>query len=156
MLVAIYTSDESAQPMRSHESIEVIAGSGLAGDRYATRKGFYSGSQEWDAQVTLIQQESFDDLLAQHRVALDPRELRRNLVTRNLSLNWLIGREFQVGDTVVLRARKAWPPCKHIVDLSGKVEIFKYLARQCGIGADVVVGGTIRVGDPIFPLGNQK
>lgn len=149
MLVAIFTSPQTAQAMYSHESIEVLP-TGLAGDRYATGKGFYSGTQEWDAHVTLVQQEAFADLVAQHGVAIDPKELRRNLVTKNVNLNWLVGRDFQIGDKVMLRGRKAWPPCKHIVDLSGRVEIFKYLAKQCGIGADVLVGGTIRVGDPIF------
>jgi MOSC domain-containing protein YiiM len=50
---------------------------------------------------------------------------------------------------VVLRGRKPWPPCAHIVKLSGRTEIFKYLARQSGIGAEVLVGGEIHVGDPI-------
>jgi MOSC domain-containing protein YiiM len=156
MLTAIFASPESSQPMCRHESIEVIPNIGLTGDRYATGKGFYSGMKEWDAHVTLIQQEPFDEILAQHALTIDPKELRRNLVTKNINLNWLIGREFQIGNTVILRGRKAWPPCMHIVKLSGKGEIFKYLAKQCGIGADVLVGGTIRVGDPIFATGTVK
>jgi MOSC domain-containing protein YiiM len=136
MLVAIFTSPESKQPMCSRESIEVIP-TGLVEDRYATGKGFYSGKEEWDAHVTLIQQEPFDELRAQHGMAIDPKELRRNLVTKNIDLNWLVGREFQIGESVILRGRKPWPPCLHIVKLTGKGEIFKYLAKQCGIGADV-------------------
>ena len=149
MVVAIFTSAASQEPIVSHDSIEVIANVGLAEDRYATGKGFYSGMSEWDAHVTLIQQEPFDLLLAEHGVKLDPKELRRNLVTRGVNLMPLIGREFRVGEQVVLRARKAWPPCAHIVKFSGRTEIFQYVAKHCGIGADVVVGGTIRVGDPI-------
>ena len=153
MLTAILTSSASTEPMSRHDSLEVIPNVGLGGDRYATGKGFYSGMKEWDAHVTLIQQEPFAELLAQHGVTIDPIELRRNLVTKNINLNWLVGREFQIGDTVVLKGRKVWPPCNHIVKFSGRIEIFKYLAKQCGIGADVLVGGTIRVGDPIFALG---
>src|SRR5579871_553313 len=149
MLIAIITSSATEQPITTHESIEVIAKVGLAGDRYATGNGFYSGMSEWDAHVTLIQQEPFDLLAAEHGVQLDPKALRRNLVTRGVNLYSLIGREFGIGKQVVLRARKAWPPCSHIVQFSGRVEIFKYLAKQCGIGADVLVGGTIRVGDAI-------
>lgn len=149
MLVAIFTSPASSEPQTAHDRIEVIANVGLAGDRYATGKGFYSGQSEWDAHVTLIQKEPFDLLAAEHGVQIDPRDLRRNLVTRGINLYSLIGRTFRIGDQVVLRARKAWPPCTHIVKLSGRTEIFKYLARQTGIGADVLVGGTIRVGDPI-------
>jgi MOSC domain-containing protein YiiM len=135
--------------MSSHESIEVIANVGIAGDRYATGKGFYSGMSEWDAHVTLIQQEPFEVLAAEHGVIVDPKELRRNLITNGTDLYSLIGKRFRIGEQVVLRGRKAWPPCVHIVKLSGKTEIFKYLARQCGIGADVLIGGKIRVGDSI-------
>lgn len=154
MLIGIFTALERGQPMSAHESIEVIP-TGLSGDRYATGKGFYSGDTDWDAHVTLIQQEPFDELLAQHGMTIAPRDLRRNLVTKNISLKWLIGQDFQVGETVVLRGRKAWPPCKHIIDLTGRGEAINYLAKQCGIGADVLVGGTIRVGDAIFALGKR-
>jgi MOSC domain-containing protein YiiM len=136
-------------PMVSHEVIDVIANVGIAGDRYATGQGFYTGVSEWDAHVTLIQQEPFDILAAEHGVSIEPGELRRNLVTRGIDLDALIGRRFRIGGQAVLRGRKAWPPCAHIVKHSGRVEIFKFLARQCGIGADVLVSGTIRVGDPI-------
>jgi MOSC domain-containing protein YiiM len=149
MLIAIYTSAASQQPTVSHDSIEVIANAGLAGDRYATGTGFYSGMSEWDAHVTLIQKEPFDLLAAEHGITLDPRVLRRNLVTRGVNLIPLIGREFRIGEQVVLRARKAWPPCAHIVKFSGRTEIFQYVSKHCGIGADVIHGGMIRVGDPI-------
>jgi MOSC domain-containing protein YiiM len=136
-------------PMASHEVIDVIANVGIVGDRYATGQGFYSGVSEWDAQVTLIQQEPFDVLAAEHGMSIEPSELRRNLVTRGIDLDSLVGRRFRIGGQAVLRGRKAWPPCAHIVRHSGRTEIFKFLARQCGIGADVLVGGAIRVGDPI-------
>lgn len=135
--------------MVSHQCIEAIAGKGLRGDRYATGKGFYTGVVEWDARVTLIQEEPFSLLAAKHGIQIDPKELRRNIVTRGVDLCSLIGREFQIGDRAVFRGRKAWPPCSHIVKLSGRREIFQYLAEQTGVGVDVLVGGTIRVGDAI-------
>ena len=149
MLTAILTSPASLMPMASHEAIEVIANVGIVGDRYATGRGFHSGESEWDAHVTLIQQEHFDALASEHGVNLEPAELRRNLVTRGIDLNDLVGQRFRIGKHVVLRGRKVWPPCARIVKYSGRVEIWKYLARKCGIGADVLVGGPIRVGNPI-------
>jgi len=149
MILEILTSPKSEEPTRSLESIEVVAGKGLVGDRYATGKGFYSGVVEWDAHVTLIAREPFDALKSTHGVDLEPRVLRRNLVTSGIDLDSLIGREFQIGVQAVFRGRKAWPPCAHIVKFSGRKEIFQFLARQSGIGADVLIGGTIHVGDPI-------
>jgi hypothetical protein len=57
MLEAIYTSIGSARSMISHDSIRVIANKGLENDRYATGHGFYTGYTDWDAHVTMIQQE---------------------------------------------------------------------------------------------------
>lgn len=149
MIAEILTSTQTEAALDSHQSIEAIAGKGLAGDRYATGKGFYSGVVEWDAHVTLLEREPFERLRADHGVDLAPSVLRRNLVTSGVDLDSLIGKEFQIGDQVVLRGRKAWPPCAHIVKFSGRKEIFQFLARHSGIGADVLIGGTIRVGDPI-------
>lgn len=149
LLTAILTSPASKMPIVTHETAEVIANVGIRGDRYATGQGFYSGVSEWDAHVTLIQQEPFDELAARHGIDLRPGELRRNLVTCGIELGSLVGKRFRIGGQVILRGRRAWPPCAHIVKHSGRIEIFKFLARQCGIGADVLISGTIRVGDPI-------
>ncbi len=149
MIVAIFTSVDTKAPVTGHQSIEAIAGKGLSGDRYATGKGFYSGVTEWDAHVTLIQEEPFISLAADHGVQIDPKDLRRNLLTRGTDLSSLVGRDFRIGDQAVFRGRKAWPPCSHIVKFSGRREIFQYLANQTGIGADVVAGGVIHIGDRI-------
>ena len=149
MIVSIFTSLETAAPMTSHESIEAVTQTGLSGDRYATGKGFYTGVVEWDAHVTFIEEEPFLSLAVSRGLQIDPKELRRNIVTRGVDLESLIGREFQIGERAIFRGRKAWPPCSHIVKLSGRKEIFQYLAKQTGIGADVLVGGVIRVGDVI-------
>jgi MOSC domain-containing protein YiiM len=149
MITAILTSPATGQPQTSQESVEAVAGKGLADDRYATGKGYYTGDAEWDAHVTLIAQEPFDQAAADHGVNVSPAELRRNLITRGVDLYTLVGKRFRVGDQVVLRGRKPWPPCNHIAKLTGKPEILKHFLKHSGIGADVVVGGTIRVGDKI-------
>ena len=153
MIKAIYTSPETGLPMRRHSGIAVIEKEGLEGDRYATGKGFYTGVKEWDAEVTLIQIEPFNELLSKHGIEIDPADLRRNLVVESISLDFLVGKRFQVGSEVVLETRKLWPPCSHIVKQSGRSEIMQYLAKSTGIGASVVTGGRIRIGDPVFPVG---
>jgi MOSC domain-containing protein YiiM len=149
MIVRIYSAPKSNVEMISYRSCQAIADKGLEGDRYALGTGFYSGVAEWDAHITLMQIEPLESLAAAHDCHLDPKVLRRNLITRGVDLSSLIGRQFRVGPAVVLRGRKAWPPCSHIVKQSGRKEIFQYLARDTGIGADIVVGGTISLGDAI-------
>src|SRR5262245_41600833 len=109
MVVSISTSPETRAPMLTHESIEAIAGQGLASDRYATGKGFYTGVIEWDAHITFIAEEPFTALATNHGITLDPITLRRNIVTRGVDLDSLIGRKFQIGEAI-FHGRKAWPP----------------------------------------------
>ena len=149
MIHSIYTSPRTEAPQQSHQSIEAIAGQGLAGDRYSTGKGHYSGVKEWDAHVTLMDRGPFLRLQADHDIEVDPALLRRNLLTESIDLNLLIDKTFQVGDEVILKTRKLWPPCTFIVEQTGRKEIFEFLAKSTGIGASVLQGGTIQVGDSI-------
>lgn len=151
-LTAILTSEATGQSMHERDAVELIAGHGIAGDRYATGRGYYSGVTEWDAQVTLIEQEPFDqqDMSTGQRV--EPVDMRRNLVTRGIDLTKLIGVRFRIGETAELRGTKPWPPCSYIVRSTGKPEIFTKIGRKSGIGAEVLVSGPIRVGDPIVIL----
>jgi len=151
-LSAILTSEATGQPIQQREAVELVAGQGIAGDRYATGRGYYTGVTEWDAQVTLIEQEPFDQQDMNTGQRVEPAEMRRNLVTLGIDLTKLIGTRFRIGETAVLQGTKIWPPCSYIVRSTGKPEIFTKIGRKSGIGADVLVSGPIRVGDPIVIL----
>jgi MOSC domain-containing protein YiiM len=149
MIVRIYTAAQTGGDMLSYRSATAIAGKGLDGDRYALGLGHYSGVPEWDAHITLMQIEPIEALAAQHGIQLAPQSLRRNLITRGVDLDSLVGCEFRIGPEVVLRGRKPWPPCLHLVKHYGSTDIFKYLAKDCGIGADIIKGGHITLGDGV-------
>jgi MOSC domain-containing protein YiiM len=149
MIARIFTAPASGVEMTSFRSRQAIAGKGLEGDRYTLGTGFYTGVAEWDAHITLMQIEPVERVAQECGCALDPKIFRRNLFTRGVDLHSLVGKEFRVGSQVILRCRKLWPPCSHIVKHSGRTEIFQYFGRDCGIGADVVVGGVVSLGDVI-------
>jgi MOSC domain-containing protein YiiM len=134
--------------MTACETIEAIAGKGLAGDRYAIGSGYYSGDTAWDANVTLIQQESFDAINKGHTTNFTCEMLRRNIVTRNVKLISLVGRTFRIGD-VVLKGVKEWPPCNYLAKMNDSWELKHYFAHCAGIGAIVVHGGTLNINDEI-------
>ena len=79
----------------------LIEGVGIEGDRYATGKGHYSKLPRPDRQVTLIEIETVEAIVRDHRIALVPQETRRNLTTRGVPLNHLVGRRFRVGAVVL-------------------------------------------------------
>jgi len=129
-IIRSYTSPESGVEMTAHPSCLALASKGLDGDRYTLGTGYYSGMSEWDAHITLMEIEPFEALERDRACFIDPITLRRNLITRGIDLMSLIGREFKIGPEVVLRGRKPWPPCSHIVQQSGRTEIFRYLSRE--------------------------
>lgn len=139
-------------PIKFHNSVNCLKGIGIEGDRYATGKGKYSGHKKWDANLTIISEEPFLELKETKGVFIDPKDLRRNVIVKGIDLTKLEGRKFKIGNKVVCEWRDYWPPCAHIVEQTGHKEIFKYLARHCGIGASVIIGGTIKRGDKFVLL----
>ena len=149
VLLAIHIAPEASAPMVELDAARLIEGVGIEGDRYATAKGTYSHKPHPDRQVTLIEMEALDALSRDHGIALPPYETRRNLTTGGVPLNHLVGREFRVGEVVLLGGRLN-VPCQYLEDLLGK-KVFKPLIHRSGLNCLIVKGGTIRPGDSIRP-----
>jgi MOSC domain-containing protein YiiM len=99
--------------------------------------------------VTLIEIETLEALERDHEICLPPNETRRNLVTRDVPLNHLVGRSFSVGD-VVLHGGRLNIPCQYLENLLGK-PVFKLLIHRSGLNCQIVRGGIIRKRDRILP-----
>lgn len=146
VLSAIHIAPDQRLPMVPVSEVKVVPGRGLEGDRYFLRTGSFSGSPGVGREVTLIEAEAIEALQAKG-FPLELGEARRNLVTRAVPLNHLVGRMFQVGE-VRLRGVRLCEPCAHLEALTQQ-GVMKELVHRGGLRADIVHGGTIRVGDPI-------
>ena len=102
--------------------------------------------------ITLIAQEGLDGLLADAGIAFSHEESGRNVLTRGIDLNALVGKRFTVGEVECV-GTELCEPCNHLEKTRGKPGILKGLVHRAGLNADVLSGGTIRVGDPVQPLG---
>src|SRR5512135_211832 len=135
--------------MRALAEARLIADVGIEGDRYATRTGTYSVRHHADRQVTLIEFETLEALVRDHGIELAAHEHRRNLTTRGVPLNHLVGRKFRVGECVLYGGRLN-VPCQYLEDLLGK-KVFKPLLNRSGLNCRIVAGGIVRPGDVIEP-----
>ena len=119
-----------------------VAGQGLEGDRYIAGTGTFASGRPGSA-LTLVDAAVLDDL---------GRDVdhRRNVVVRGTDLNALVGHEFLLGE-VRCRGRRLCEPCAHLDRLNGG-GILRPLVHRGGLRADVVAGGTIRVGDRLTPV----
>ena len=102
---------------------------------------------EPDFELTLIEAEAIDAIKTEYKVQIAPGELRRNLVTRGVPLNHLVGREFRIGD-VLIRGIRLCEPCNHLEALT-KQPVVKSLRHRGGLRAQILKAGTIHVGDTV-------
>jgi MOSC domain-containing protein YiiM len=148
-LVAIYTAPGEAAPMETHDEIAAIAGTGLAGDRYAASAGAFSDKPGGGREVTLIAREGIV-AANEEGVTVGEHETRRNLVTEGVDLEQLVGRTFSVGD-VVMRGVRDCPPCKYLEGLT-RPGVMAALRGRGGLRADILRDGVLRVGDKIVEI----
>jgi hypothetical protein len=152
----IYTAASPAGPAVSQRSVRAVPGRGLEGDRYYSGTGTFSPSpQKPDFEATLIQGEHVEAFASTTGLAFTARDARRNLVTRGVDLNALVGREFRVG-TVLMRGMRLCEPCSHLAKQTYP-EVLRGLLHKGGLRAQILSEGEIRVGDPIseVPPGRQ-
>ena len=146
-LVSINITTRASQPMHSVQEIRALPGLGLEGDRYATRQGTYSPTEDGSRQVTLIEAEAIEATQRETGISLPAAEARRNLVTRGVPLNHLVDKTFRVGE-VTLRGIRLCEPCQHLAGLT-QAGVMPSLIHRGGLRAEILNEGIIRVGDGI-------
>lgn len=144
-LVAIHLVAAAGLPPQPRERAEVAAG-GLVGDRYATGRGEWSGDPALCNDVTLVERETLEELLAEG-VDLRGGRSRRNLETAGVALDALVGRRFRVGP-VLLHGDRPCHPCPYLDRVTG-LPARQALTGRGGLRATVLSGGTLAVGDPV-------
>ncbi|MDO8612924.1 MAG: MOSC domain-containing protein [Dehalococcoidia bacterium] len=144
---SIHIAAMASEPTVPVEEVSAVAGQGLEGDRYFTGDGTYSKTPGSGRQVTLIEYETIEALERDYQTRIEPGQARRNIVTRGVALNHLVGREFSAGE-VVLRGLRLNEPCNHLAGLTDE-KVKQGLVHRGGLRADIVSGGVIRVGDEV-------
>ena len=139
-VAAILVAPDAEAPLVRVEEARAIAGEGLAGDRYASGRGTFSGRGR-GYELTLVAAEDLDELGISWELA------RRNVVTRGLDVKALSGRRFRIGEVECVGRRLA-EPCAHLEKVSG-AGLLRPLVHRAGVRVDILAGGTIRTGDEI-------
>jgi MOSC domain-containing protein YiiM len=144
--LAVAPAAEAA--MQMVEVAQAVAGRGLAGDRYAAGAGTFTprGGERPGYDLTLVAAEVLDELTAAG-TSVDFAATRRNVLTRGIDVNALVGRSFLIGD-VRCAGRRLCEPCVHLDRLSGP-GLLRPLIHQGGLRVDVLSDGEIRLGAPI-------
>jgi hypothetical protein len=139
-VAAVLLAADADLPLVRVEQAEAVAGRGLAGDRYHDGRGTFSGPGR-GYQLTLVEAESLE------AIDLGWEDARRNIVTRGIALDELVGRRFTIGPVECIGRRLA-EPCAHLEKLS-RPGILRPLVHRAGLRADILAGGPIAPGDAI-------
>ena len=124
------------------EKAAVAPGEAIAGDRYANGTGTFFEAGKDGQDVTLIEAEALE------ATGLGAEDAGRNVVTRGVALNDLVGKRFRIG-AVELSGNRLCEPCATLRDRTG---VFRELVGRGGLRADVLVAGEIAAGDEIAEL----
>jgi hypothetical protein len=139
-VAAILTASAAEGALTEVPTAEAVAGHGLRGDRYHDGAGTFSRPGR-GYQLTLVEAEVLDS------IDLPWPQARRNIVTRGIGLNALVGRRFTVGEVECIGRRLA-EPCLHLERLT-RPGLIRPLVHRAGLRADILRGGLISTGDSV-------
>ena len=145
-VISISIAPDAEAPMQSVSEVRAIPGRGLEGDRYFDQKGTFS-KPEPDRELTLIEAEAIEAMKRELHVDYGLSDSRRNVVTRGVPLNHLVGKEFRIGE-VRARGLRLCEPCSHLQKLSHE-KVLPGLVHRGGLRAQILTEGMIRVGEVV-------
>ena len=140
----IFITERKHEVPEPVERVRALAGRGLEGNRY-----FFDDAPPGRA-ITLIAAEAIEGMAAEHGIEITPAESRRNVLTRGIDLNALVGKRFRVGDVECVGVELC-NPCKTLESMT-KPGVIKGLVHRGGLNADIVNDGEIALGDAVEPL----
>ena len=137
----IFTSPERGAPQIECDQIAVECGRGVIGDRNFG-KSIHPGQN-----ITLVEAEEIELFLSLHDRLPDLSLTRRNLVTRGVRLNELLGKEFMIGDVRLLGVELC-EPCTILAsclktETVPSSQIIKHWVGRGGLRADILSHGII-------------
>jgi len=130
------------QKIQEVEEINVSAGEGIIGDRY------FDESTEDCNQLTLIESENIDYYNQKFNLKIPYLNFRRNIVTKDIKLNDLIGKKIIIGKTKI-KGIDLCRPCKSLQKNLGQDNIIKEFLRKGGLRCEILTSANIKVGDEI-------
>ena len=130
------------QKIDNVESIEVVKDKGIVGDRH-----FQEFNDPYN-QLSLIESENIDYYNNKYKLNIPYIDFRRNIVTKGIELNDLIGKKIQIGQ-VLLEGIDLCRPCKHLTEILNQDNIIKEFLRRGGLRCQILSSSKINVGDNI-------
>ena len=142
-VIKLGVSNSNNKKIKEVESIEVLANKGVVGDRH------FSDYNDPFCQLTLIESENIDYYNLKYGLNIPYVEFRRNIVTKGIRLNELIGKKLRIGN-VEVEAVDLCRPCRHLTEILCQDNILKEFLRKGGLRCQILSSSIIKIGDEII------
>jgi MOSC domain-containing protein YiiM len=143
----IYIAPARGEPTEFIERIHLVPGKGIEGDRYFYLPGLTDPHRKPGLELTLIEIEAIEAICKEDGIKITPDQTRRNIVTRGVSLNELVGKVFSIGD-IQLRGIRLCEPCNYLANRTDP-RIVQSMAHRGGLRAEIITDGIIHLNDAI-------
>ena len=135
-------ADKNNSEIKEVTSIEVLANKGVVGDRH------FDDFNDPYCQLSLIESENIDYYNFKYGLNIPYINFRRNIVTKGIKLNELVGKKIKVGD-VSIEGIDLCRPCRHLTEILDQENILKEFLRRGGLRCQILSSAKIKVGDEI-------
>ena len=124
-------------PIVAVEQIECVAGRGIRGDR------FYDYKPDYPGQITFFAMEVIDELARElNLTGVRPEFTRRNVFTRGMDLNALVGVEFEIQGARFAGAEEC-RPCYWMNNAFRDERVEAWLRGRGGLRARILTDGVL-------------
>ena len=141
-VVEIGITDTKGSRINKVSGVEAFKGKGLLNDRK------FKENNHKKSQITLIEIENIDHFNKISNTNIPAIDFRRNIITENIRLNELVGKEFFIGN-VKLKAHDLCRPCKYLQEKLKLDNFIKEFLHTGGIRCEILTDGKINVGDSV-------
>ena len=144
-IIKIGVASDNNKEIQEVNSIKVFANKGIVGDRH------YKEFNDPYCQLTLIESENIDYYNSKYGLNFSYLEFRRNIITKGIQLNDLVGKKFLIGK-VKVEGIDLCRPCRHLSETLNQNNIIKEFIRRGGLRCQILTSSKIEVGDKIIVL----
>ena len=152
-VVGIYIAPQTGEPTFWVEQAHVVPGAGIQGDRYFRLPGTSDDQPKTGHQITLIEMEAIE-AMCQEGVQISPDQTRRNIITRGIALNNLVGKLFSIG-AIQLRGIRLCETCDYLANKT-HLRLKDSMSHRDGLRADILTDGFVRLNDPITTIQQER
>ena len=135
-------TEKNNQKIKEVKTINVIKNQGILGDRHIRE------FNDPFSQLTLIESENIDYYNSKYGLNIPYIDFRRNIVTKGIKLNELVGKKILIGD-VRVEGIDLCRPCRHLNEILNQNNILKEFLRRGGLRCQILNSSKINLGDQI-------